>query len=198
MNSAAPDLAEAHKGQRHRETTAVLGMSVFVASWAMLFAALFFAYAVTRARALAWPPPDLPALPLGLPAWATLAIALSSGALITARRRPAQASVVAPLLWAALGAVVFLALQLTVWRGLYRAGLRPDTGSYASVFYGLTTFHALHVLVGIFGLGALLWGALRAARARRARDPIPLRLWTVYFHMVGVLWLLLYLGVYCL
>ena len=45
---------------RHRETTAVLGMTIFIASWAMLFASLFFAYALTRLRAPFWPPLDLP------------------------------------------------------------------------------------------------------------------------------------------
>jgi heme/copper-type cytochrome/quinol oxidase subunit 3 len=177
---------------RHRETTAVLGMSVFVASWAMLFAALFFAYGVTRSRALAWPPADLPALPLGPPALATLAIAGASAALIWARRRDAAARVL-PLVLAGAGAVVFLVIQIATWRALFAAGLRPETGTYASVFYGLTTFHALHVLVGLVGLATLLVAAVRARM-----NPIPLRLWTVYFHMVGVLWLLLFIGVYCL
>jgi cytochrome c oxidase subunit 3 len=173
---------------RHRETTALLGMTLFVASWAMLFAALFFAYGVTRARALAWPPVDLPRLPLALPALATLAIAGTSAALIAARRR-APASWPLPLGLAAVGAGLFLGIQILVWRALYLAGLRPETGTYASVFYALTTFHALHVLVGLAGLGSLLV---------RPRRPIALRLWTVYFHMVGVLWLLLFVGVYCL
>jgi heme/copper-type cytochrome/quinol oxidase subunit 3 len=182
-------LAEDTRGARHRETTAVLGMSVFVASWAMLFAALFFAYGVTRARALAWPPADLPRLPLALPALATVAIAAASAALSRAQRRRGEASVVGPLLLAATGGTVFLAIQLLVWRALWTAGLRPETGTYASVFYGLTTFHALHVLVGLIGLGSLLlW----------PRRPIALRLWTIYFHMVGLLWLLLFVGVYCL
>jgi heme/copper-type cytochrome/quinol oxidase subunit 3 len=180
------------RNARHRETTAVLGMSVFVASWAMLFAALFFAYGVTRSRALAWPPVDLPALPLGPPALATFAIAGASAALIWARRRDAAARVV-PLLLAGAGAVIFLVIQLATWRALFVAGLRPETGTYASVFYGLTTFHAVHVLVGLVGLATLLVAALRART-----NPIPLRLWTVYFHMVGVLWLLLFVGVYCL
>ncbi|HEY0705145.1 MAG TPA: hypothetical protein VGG33_00005, partial [Polyangia bacterium] len=66
---------------RHRETTAMLGMSVFVASWAMLFAALFFAYGITRVRAIAWPPVDQPDLPLGLPTLGSVALALASTAL---------------------------------------------------------------------------------------------------------------------
>jgi heme/copper-type cytochrome/quinol oxidase subunit 3 len=179
---------------RHRETTALLGMALFIASWAMLFAALFFAYGFTRVRAVAWPPADLPALPLGWPAVATVAIAGCSAALIWAQRAPQAEGTRRRLrLGVALalaGAAVFLGVQVHVWQTLAQAGLRPDGGPYASVFYGLTTFHALHVLVGMVGL-CTTW-------PRLGISPLPLRLWTLFLHMVGALWVLLYLGVYCL
>jgi heme/copper-type cytochrome/quinol oxidase subunit 3 len=154
-----------------------MGMAIFVASWAMLFAALFFAYALSRLRAHVWPPADLPALPLGLPALATLVLAGSSAALRGGRVRLA----------AALG-VAFLVVQVVVWRQMALAGLRPQAGAYASYFFALTVFHALHVLVG---LGALGWLALRPR-------PLPLRLWTIYWHMVGVIWAVMFLLVYVL
>ena len=182
---------------RHREATAVLGMSLFMASWAMLFAALFFAYGFTRARALAWPPADLPRLPLALPGLATLAIGAASAALVRARRPAAGTRPLRSVLVAIGGSAVFLAVQIAVAASLYAGGLRPDGGPYASVFYGLTTFHALHVAVGIGGLVSLL-PALRRAEAHGWPAPIALRLWALYTHMVTVLWLLLYLGVYCL
>ena len=50
-----------------QEWTAYLGMVIFLGSWAMMFGSLFFAYGMVRARSDAWPPPDLPELPLGLP-----------------------------------------------------------------------------------------------------------------------------------
>jgi cytochrome c oxidase subunit 3 len=174
---------------RHRETTAVLGMTIFIASWVMLFAGLFFAYAITRVRALAWPPPDLPALPRALPAVGTVALAAASLLLERGRRARVPAGALA-LAW--LAAAAFLFVQLVVWASAWRAGLRPETGSYASVFYGLTGFHGLHVLVGLGGL------ALVMARARRGGARTALRLWTLYFHMVGALWLAMYVGMYLL
>src|SRR5712692_9335115 len=63
------------------ETTAYLGMIIFLGSWAMMFAALFFAYAFARARADVWPPPDLPRLPLAVPGFNTLVLAASSAAI---------------------------------------------------------------------------------------------------------------------
>lgn len=166
----------------HRERTSLLGMVMFMAAWAMLFAGLFFAYGVLRVRSIAWPPADLPPLPLGAPAAATALLALSSLALERAHRR--RGSLAAVL---ALGAG-FLLLQAAVWRSLILAGLRPTLGPYASVFFGLTAFHALHVVVG---LGAFAWLAVR--RTARA---LPLRLWALYWHMVGAIWAVMFVTVY--
>ena len=60
------------------EYTSALGMTIFLASWAMMFCALFFAYGYTRTRASEWPPPELPRLPLALPAFNTVVLLASS------------------------------------------------------------------------------------------------------------------------
>jgi heme/copper-type cytochrome/quinol oxidase subunit 3 len=188
----------ASPGARHRETTAVLGMTIFIASWAMLFASLFFAYALTRLRAPFWPPLDQPPLPLGLPAAATLQLLLATVALVAAGKQSKQPGVaggpVTRLLLVALAAeTAFLVLQLVVWVSCWRAGLRPQTGTYASVFYGLTVFHGVHVLVGAAALAALV-----VRSARRRLPAVSLRLWTLYLHMVAVLWAIMFVAVYLL
>jgi cytochrome c oxidase subunit III len=181
-------------GARHRETTAVLGMTIFIASWAMLFASLFFAYALTRLRAPFWPPLDQPPLPLGLPAVASLQLLMATTALVAARKQLVAGSPVTRLLVIALvGETAFLVLQLVVWWSCWQAGLRPETGTYASVFYGLTVFHGAHVLVGI---GALAGLVVRSARGRLSS--VSLRLWTLYLHMVAVLWAIMFVAVYLL
>jgi cytochrome c oxidase subunit 3 len=161
-----------------RERTSLLGMVMFMAAWAMLFAALFFAYGLLRLRAPAWPPADLPRLPRGVPALATALLGLSSVALARGRRRGIAA--------AALLGGGFLALQALVWRTMIAGGLRPPLGPYASVFFGLTAFHALHVVVGLAALG---WLVVRPA-------PLPVRLWSLYWHMVGVIWAVMFVAVY--
>jgi heme/copper-type cytochrome/quinol oxidase subunit 3 len=137
---------------------------------------------------------DQPRLPITLPALNTGAILLSSCTLERALQevrsgRPAARPLA---LTAALG-VVFLALQALVWVRLYREGLVPSGGPYASVFYTLTLFHALHVCVG---LGAVAWLAARAAHG--AARPLSVRLWTMYWHFVGGVWVVLYATVYLL
>ena len=179
------------------DATAWLGMIIFLGSWSMMFAALFFAYAVLRSRAASWPPLGTPPLPLLLPAANTVVLAASGGALqrglLSARR--GYLAAVAPWVRASLGlGVVFLLLQCSVWAGLWRAGLRPGGGPFPSVFYGLTAFHALHVLVGV---GGLSWLALRArSRAYGPGRHVALRLWTGFWHFVGVVWLLLFITVF--
>lgn len=172
----------------HAERTAMIGMAIFIASWTMLFAALFFSYGALRLGAHVWPPEGAPHLPLVLPTAATLLLAMASASLHSAvKGAPGVAS--RKTIVAALLGIGFLALQASVWRQMVLAGLRPDGGAYASFFFTLTVFHALHVLVGLAGLAVALarW---------RARGPLALRLWTLYWHMVGVLWVIIYVLVY--
>jgi cytochrome c oxidase subunit 3 len=195
VGADVPDLAARRARLGPAEVTAYVGMVVFLGSWAMMFAALFFSYALVRSRAPVWPPLDVPALPLLLPAVNTAVIAASSAAVVAALRaatlgrrgRAARALVAA----GALGAV-FLALQAAVWVGLWRDGLRIEGGPYPSVFYSLTALHALHVAVGVVAL------AMLAARALRGTGPsrLAVRLWGMYWHFVGIVWGVLYVTVY--
>ena len=181
------------------EATASLGMSIFLGSWAMMFGALFLAYGAVRLRSTMWPPTDVPTLPLGMPGIATALLLLSSvvlqQAVRTFRAGNARHASAAIGVGALLGAV-FLVLQSIVWRQLWIAGLRPDGGPYASVFYGLTVFHALHVLVGLAAL-VILWVKSLSGAYSPARF-LSVRLWTSYWHFVGVVWMLMFATIYAI
>ena len=189
-----PELQDYRLRRTDDEVTSYIGMIIFLASWAMMFAALFFAYAVVRFRAPIWPPPDQPRLPILLPGLNTVLIAASSGLVAVAVRataigRPRRAFDCLGV--AAILGALFLMLQVVVWASLWDAGLVPSAGPYASAFYALTTFHALHVLVGLVALVAL---AFRAWQRRASRAAV--RLWGMFWHFVGAVWLALYLAVY--
>jgi cytochrome c oxidase subunit III len=195
-NSLSPAPAADLRSSAYQADTAFLGMVIFMASWAMLFAGLFFAYGIMRAGTHPWPPSDLPGLPLGLPGVASVALALSSVAMQTAlvrvRKNLSGAGI---YVFAAFGlGATFLLLQTIVWKQLWLVGLQPNTGTFASVFYALTVFHALHVVVGLIALVFLGTQALRGRYS--ALVHIPLRLWTLYWHMVGVVWLMMYVLIY--
>src|SRR5262249_19430250 len=140
------------------EWTAYLGMVVFLASWAMMFGSLFFAYGMVRSRTTVWPPPDLPELPLLVPAINTVLLGASSVVLqlsLHAVRTGKVARLGPGLAASAVLGSAFLGLQIFTWRRLLDEGLTPQGGPYPSVFYALTCFHALHVLVGIVALAWL-------------------------------------------
>ncbi|RPJ66839.1 MAG: heme-copper oxidase subunit III [Acidobacteria bacterium] len=189
------DLVRYRRAPHGAERTAHVGMAVFLGSWAMLFVALFFAYAFVRGRAPTWPPLDAPPLPRLLPGLNTLVIAASSAAVVRAVRaqelRRARSSAVALVGAAVLGAI-FLTLQVAVWTDLWRQGLVPSGGPYPSVFYAFTAFHALHVLVGLVALAWLAFRARSAAHSIRT----DVRLWGWYWHFVGVVWAALYVTLY--
>ncbi|HJZ84317.1 MAG TPA: heme-copper oxidase subunit III [Polyangia bacterium] len=191
------DIINYRSRRSHEETTAYVGMVIFLGSWAMLFAGLFFVYGAVRLRAPVWPPPGQGPLPVALPAINTLVLALSSAAMqagLTLLRR-GHTRALAPFLGTtAILGMVFLGLQTVVWSRVAKAGLKPASGPYASAFYGLTWFHALHVGVGLI---ALLWLSFRAVQgAYSLPRHQSVRLWTMYWHFVGVVWGVMFLTVY--
>ena len=194
--SPAPVYALGRHGRRpsEAELTARVGMVIFLGSWAMLFLALFFAYALVRARSAGWPPPGVPRLPRLLPGLNTAVVAASSVAMVIAVRAGelgrAHAAARALAAAAALG-VAFIGLQGVVWSDLWSAGLLPDGGPFPSVFYAFTTFHALHVLVGLVALAGL---ALRAHAGKVRGGSV--RLWGWYWHFVTLVWAALYVTLY--
>ena len=182
--------------EAERTFTAHVGMTIFLGSWAMMFGALFFAYAMLRVRSPVWPPVGVH-LPLLVPALNTAVIVLSGLAL----RRGSQAvdagrgSLLLPWLAVAAGlGAAFLAIQCASWWGLWSAGLTSSSSPFGSTFYLLTVFHALHVLVGLGLLGTLFPGAARHAYDVRRRTR--LRLVSMFWHFVAVVWILMFVSVY--
>jgi len=189
----------AYRAPHHRvENTASLGMLIFLGSWAMMFAGLFFAYGAVRFHLSGgWPPAGVPSLPVALPALNTvvllasgLALQLGLWAIRVGKTHELSAALVVSFLFGCL----FLGLQIYLWIGLYRAGLRPDGGPYPSVFYALTIFHGLHVLIGLVALGVLLYRSLNGAYS--AARHLPVKLWTMYWHFVDAIWILMFLTVF--
>lgn len=188
-------LPSAREAVESRKTHFV-GMVMALASWSMLFASLFFAYAVLRMSAATWPPEGASRLPTALPFANTLVLLLSSVVLWRGadpkRERPGTLTraLTATLVLGAL----FLALQMAVWVPLWTRGFTMRSGVYASLFYGLTAFHAVHVLAGLVALAWLLAGA-RAGRYVSGRQN-PVRLAAMFWHFVDVVWVLMFVVVY--
>jgi len=155
---------------RRREIDAQVGLVIFLGATAMLFAALLLAYAIVRSQAPSWPPAGAPPFPRGAAAANTLALVAASVAL---RRGSARAAFT-------FGAA-FLIAQALLWRHLVAIHLGPSAGALGEVFFALSVLHALHVLAGLLALS--LTGARR------------LRLLTIYWDFVLVIWAVVYVAV---
>jgi len=177
--------------------TAWVGMVIFLGSWTVMFAALFFAYGLLRVQSSVWPPDGYARLPLLLPAINTAVLLLSSVALHRGQLAVRSNRPLFPWLLTTLGlGLVFLALQGVVWNSLWLEGFVTASGRYGSIFYTLTAFHALHVLVG---LGFLLWLIPRSLQSTYTpRDNTPVRLTAMFWHFVDIVWIVLFVTVYVL
>lgn len=179
------------------DRTSRIGMIVFVAGWSMMFGALLVTYLSLRQSAPHWPPPGLPTIDRNLPTIATLALLSSSATLQLGLRaiRDARSGALRAYLAATLvlGAG-FLSLQIASWTHMLHLGLDPTGSVYASCFFGLTIFHAAHVVVGLGGLSSLWPRVARGAFSAHAHRP--LRNWTQYWHFMAAVWLVFFRAVY--
>jgi heme/copper-type cytochrome/quinol oxidase subunit 3 len=164
------------------------GMWTFLATDAMGFGGLFFAYAVLRVRADAWPDPS-EHLALGVAATMTLVL-LASAFTMTMAAGAGESR--ARFVW--LGATVGLGLaflwgEIAEYRHLWTSvpPLRLGGDPYASTFYALTGYHGLHVAAGVLGLVGV---ALRGARPRS------LEVVALYWHFVDLAWMPIFTFVY--
>ena len=179
-----------------RLLTSSVGMLVFVGSWSMMFAALFFSYAMLRVHTGRWPPGGV-VLPLSLPTLNTALLLLSALTMHRCSRaaRPGLYARVVPYLCATIVlGTLFLVLQVATWIPLWEAGFTMRSGLHGGVFYLLTFFHGAHVLVGIVWLVSVLPGALHPGIL--ARRVVRLRMAGIFWHFIDAIWVFIFLGVY--
>ena len=172
------------------EFNANFGMALFLLSWGITFFGLFIAYLVVWHRAAVWPPAGTPPLRWVFPLCNTViagASSLAFDAAVRGARRNRPADVRRWLSAAGLLGFSFLILQTAMWAALWRSGFVLGINNFAGMFYALTWFHALHVLVGLVVLAALAPRAWRGGYT--ATDHRPLRLSGWFWHFVTIAWL---------
>ena len=95
---------------------------------------------------------------------------------------------------ALLVALVYVAIKLTEYAHLGAAGLGLEHSTFFTLYWILTGFHFLHVLLGMVILG---WLALRCwQRAYRVPGLSGLESGVLYWHMVDLVWVVLFPLVY--
>ena len=189
IDRRAPDA----DGDGAARATVTVGMTVALAAIGMTFAALLLAYAIVRVQAPVWPPPaEAPLPPLwGLRLVASALAVAGSGAMHVAADRRGRSTLAArgALGVATAAGVAFLATQAASLQALRAAGVGPGSGLAASVVYALTASHGLHALVAVLLSLALLV-------ARQPARPGRLLAVAAFWHLVTVVWLLVFGAVF--
>lgn len=173
--------------------SAVLGMLIFVFTEVMFFAGFISAFAIIKAGAPIWPPPDQPRLPLEETAFNTAALLLS-GALLFAARRAFQrdrSRAKTLMLWSMLLGAFFVSFQGAEWVRLIAQGLTLTSSSLGSFFYLIVGLHALHAVIA---LGLLVYTWLRLRRGWLASGELATA--EIFWYFVVGVWPVLYLTVY--
>jgi cytochrome c oxidase subunit III len=184
-----------------RREAGVLGMWVFLVTEALFFGAVVVLYGVYR-----WIYPEAFARASALLDWkagaANTAVLISSGFTMALavrdihRDRPRR---VVPLLaLTALLGLTFLVVKSLEYHEKWSeghvpwlSGGEPLTRLWLLFYFGLTGLHAVHVLVGVAALGALV---LRTSIRRAATVEIT----GLYWHFVDVVWIFLFPLLYLL
>jgi cytochrome c oxidase subunit 3 len=184
-----------------------LGMWVFIASEALLFAAVILAYLVVRAHHGAAFAIGAKDLSFGFGTLNTAVLLTSSLAMALAEIRADEPNSFrqARLLMLAAGAlgIVFLAIKFTEYHDEYARGLAPLFGwpfaysgpdphgaaLFFDFYFAMTALHAVHLTAGLLAIAgvALFWGRATAASRRRRTTAVAL-----YWHFVDVIWVFLY------
>ena len=163
----------------------------------LTFGLLFGSFAVAR-----WREPEVfaqgqAALSLHTGALNTLMLVAASWAAVRAVRcfESDRGDTGAHWLLAALaGAIGFLVVKTHEFAGKVQVGFDWATDSFTLLYTLLTGFHYLHVLVGAI-VFAVLWFKARAGAYGRANQLAPAS-GAVFWHMVDLLWMVLFPLVY--
>ncbi|WP_035054549.1 cytochrome c oxidase subunit 3 [Andreprevotia chitinilytica] len=202
------------------------GMSWFIFSEVMFFAAFFGALFYTRVISVpeigyfsdthdllwssfqaVWPAATGPKVDaytameaFGLPAINT-AILLTSGATLTWAHwglvEGRRGQLKLGLAITVLLGCLFLTFQAIEYHHAWtEMGLNLGSGAYGATFFMLTGFHGMHVLVGTIMLSTMLGRALKGHFTKEHHFGFEAAAW--YWHFVDVVWLILFVFVYWL
>jgi len=176
-----------------------LGFILFIVSEVMFFFSFFWAYFHSSLSpnieiGSQWPPYALEVIGLTLPIVNTV-ILLTSGATITVAhlailRGKKQVAIEALIVTLVL-ALIFTAIQAYEYR---HAPFSFSDGIYGSVFYMLTGFHGIHVIIGTIFIFVQFIRLTKDHMLKNSHLGFEASAW--YWHFVDVVWLLLFLIVY--
>lgn len=173
-----------------------LGMWVFLASEVLFFSSLILSFlffrttgSITRVDTGHLNVP-LTALNTFLLLSSSFTVVQAFDAIQDAKAGRFQGMLLATLV---LGAI-FVSIQAFEWNALFREGITPTADVFGTVFFVLTGFHGMHVIVGLLWLIGLLIAAARGSFSAAAN--LGVEIFGLYWHFVDIVWIVLFTIIY--
>jgi nitric oxide reductase NorE protein len=178
------------RGAEERLLPGVPGIWIFVLMDMGFFAMLFLAYVLERAKQPALFAASQEQLNVGLGLFNMLVllssswlVAMAVQALRLGRSRQASGLLLAGL---ACG-LLFAALKVVEYGQKFAAGITPLSDGFFMLYFVLTFLHCLHVIAGVVVLAIL---ALKTREG--AGRVVGIEMGATYWHMVDLLWIMLF------
>jgi cytochrome c oxidase subunit 3/cytochrome o ubiquinol oxidase subunit 3 len=175
------------------------GMWLFIVNEIMLFAAfigLFIAYNNTPAmadlKAVIHANPLTGIIGTALLLFSSLMVVLG----IASIQRGSKRGLMLFLLLTGVLGLVFLGIQYIEFSNLNREGFELATSSATSAFFVMTSFHGLHVLIGVVWALSVLFVAWRNWFSPKKYGGV--EIFGLYWHFVDVVWIILFMLIYLL
>lgn len=180
-------------GSKGRLSSGWWGMVTLIATETALFAYLLFSYFyIASQNGGAWPPGGPPKLDLAISG--TVMLMLGSLTMWWGEKGVRAGRRIQLLL--GLGASVLLGLVFVVLEGIEwsKKGFTPKTDAYGSLYFTVTGFHLIHVIVGVMMLIMLFVWALLGYFGVRRHSTVSIAV--MYWHFVTAVWVAVFLTFY--
>ncbi len=177
-----------------------IGTWLFLASEVMFFTGLIGAYIILRAGQTTWGDPTAEDYPLNIPltAFNTFLLICSSVTLVwglQAYQAGDQQKGLAGLALTTLFGGVFVGIQAYEYYELVsHRNMTPDKDVMASCFYAMTSFHGLHVLMGVIAMAVLTVKGMLGHFG--PKNYVAIEMTGLYWHFVDLVWIILFAIVY--
>lgn len=177
-----------------------IAMWLFLASEVMFFTGLIGAYIILRAGQSTWADPTADTYPLaiGLTAFNTFLLICSSVVFVWGLQNYQQNQIAKGnlgMLFTTIFGAVFVGVQCYEYYELIvHRGMTPDKDIMASCFYAMTSFHGLHVAMGVVALAVLTVKGYMGHF--NGKNFALVELTGLYWHFVDLVWIILFAIVY--
>ena len=174
-----------------------LAIWIFILAEMLAFGVLFVVYAFSRAHQVELFNASQMTLSRTAGAINTLVLLTSSWCVVRAVSAISRDDAAHCVHWlvAAVGlGAVFVSVKLWEFHAKYQAGIGLDSNDFYTFYYTLTGFHFLHVLMGMTILGFVIAKARRGGYS--AGDHVGVETGASFWHMVDLLWIILFPLVY--